>query len=214
MGAFGVTHVKHVFNFHLDAKDDSAKTVITMVKDMAEKIMLATVKALLDGENEPDKFSLQLQQPYVVLKSQEDFINMHQLVLLVFVLIDEASGIGICCIGIPAFEIRSPWLQTKVFICSALRHYKIDNARVVVMIDEVIKRNDLTTSGIRKYSSSIRLLHDPFISSNVGPVNNLEVRVSTLSRFITNAEKSRGVSISSLNDSRRSSIWAKDLSQG
>ncbi|GKD14798.1 hypothetical protein Tco_1199205 [Tanacetum coccineum] len=59
-----------------------------------------------------------------------------------------------------------------------------------------------------------RLLHDPFISSNVGPTNNSGVRVSTLSWFITNAEKSRGVSISSLIDSPGSSIWAKVLSQG
>nr|GEY11607.1 hypothetical protein [Tanacetum cinerariifolium] len=46
----------------------------------------------------------------------------------------------------------------------------------------------------RKYSCSTRLLHDPFVSSNVGPANNSGVRVSILSRFITNAEKSRGVS--------------------
>ncbi|GJR84775.1 nucleic acid-binding, OB-fold protein [Tanacetum coccineum] len=47
------------FNLHLDAKDDWAKTVITMFKDMAEKIMLATVKAILDGENEVSvQFSL------------------------------------------------------------------------------------------------------------------------------------------------------------
>ncbi|GKA47196.1 hypothetical protein Tco_0740079 [Tanacetum coccineum] len=66
----------------------------------------------------------------------------------------------------------------------------------------------------RKYSSSTKLLHDPFISSNVGPANNSGVRVSTLSRFITNAEKSRGVSISSLNDSQGSSFQAKVLIQG
>ncbi|GJS72555.1 hypothetical protein Tco_0705396 [Tanacetum coccineum] len=73
---------------------------------------------------------------------------------------------------------------------------------------------DRTLASSKKYSSSTRLLHDPFISSNVGPANNSGVRVSTLSRFITNAKKSRGVSISSLNDSRGSSIWAKELSQG
>ncbi|GJX57036.1 hypothetical protein Tco_0286933 [Tanacetum coccineum] len=72
----------------------------------------------------------------------------------------------------------------------------------------------LVLTSSKKYSSSIRLLHDPFISSNVGPTNNLGVRVSTLSRFITNAEKSRGVSINSLNDLRGSSIWAKELRQG
>ncbi|GKF49625.1 hypothetical protein Tco_0142876 [Tanacetum coccineum] len=44
----------------------------------------------------------------------------------------------------------------------------------------------------RKYSSSTRLLHEPFINSNVGPANNFGVRVSTLSQFNTNAEKSRG----------------------
>ncbi|GJY86812.1 hypothetical protein Tco_0500838 [Tanacetum coccineum] len=41
----------------------------------------------------------------------------------------------------------------------------------------------------RKYSSSSRLLYDPFINPNVGPANNSGVRVSILSRFITNAEK-------------------------
>ncbi|GKC91669.1 hypothetical protein Tco_1152318 [Tanacetum coccineum] len=42
-----------------------------------------------------------------------EFINTHQLVLLVFALIDEAYGIGICCIGIPAFEIRS----IRIWLC-------------------------------------------------------------------------------------------------
>nr|GEZ79465.1 hypothetical protein [Tanacetum cinerariifolium] len=45
-------------------------------------------------------------------------------------------------------------------------------------------------SSLRKYSSSTRILDDPFISSNVGPANNFRVRVSTLGRFITNAKKS------------------------
>ncbi|GJW67687.1 hypothetical protein Tco_0122111 [Tanacetum coccineum] len=54
----------------------------------------------------------------------------------------------------------------------------------------------------RKYSCSTRLFHDPFISSNVGPANNSEVRVSTLSRFIMNAEKSRGQTKSCSNHDR------------
>ncbi|GKC06256.1 hypothetical protein Tco_0997866 [Tanacetum coccineum] len=45
-------------------------------------------------------------------------------------------------------------------------------------------------------------------------VNSFGVKVSTLSQFIMNTEKSRGVSISSLNDSLGSSFWAKELSQG
>nr|GEY56505.1 hypothetical protein [Tanacetum cinerariifolium] len=44
------------------------------------------------------------------------------------------------------------------------------------------------------------LLHDPFISSNVGPANNSGVRVSTLSLFITNAEKSSGAESCSNHD--------------
>ncbi|GKD51989.1 hypothetical protein Tco_1280965 [Tanacetum coccineum] len=40
------------------------------------------------------------------------------------------------------------------------------------------------------------------------------VKVSILSRFIINAEKSRGVSISSSNDSRGPSSRAKFLNQG
>ncbi|GJW40371.1 hypothetical protein Tco_0066216 [Tanacetum coccineum] len=67
---------------------------------------------------------------------------------------------------------------------------------------------------LKKYLSSTRLLHDPFISSNVGPTNKSGVRVSTLSRLITNAEKSRGVSISSLNESRVSSFLARLMIQG
>nr|GEU31259.1 hypothetical protein [Tanacetum cinerariifolium] len=69
-------------------------------------------------------------------------------------------------------------------------------------------------TSLKKYSRCTRLLHDPFISSNVGPVNNSRVRVSTLSRFITNAEKSSEVSISSLNESRELSFRSKLLIQG
>nr|GEZ08138.1 hypothetical protein [Tanacetum cinerariifolium] len=55
------------------------------------------------------------------------------------------------------------------------------------------------------------LLHEPFINSNVRPAHSSRVRVSTLSRFNTNTEKSKGVSISSLNDSRESLFQAKVL---
>ncbi|GJT10720.1 hypothetical protein Tco_0857762 [Tanacetum coccineum] len=65
----------------------------------------------------------------------------------------------------------------------------------------------------KKYFDSTSLLHVPFISSNVGPANNSGVRVSILSRFIINAEKSRGVSISSSNDSRGPSSQARLLNQ-
>ncbi|GJZ91679.1 hypothetical protein Tco_0663606 [Tanacetum coccineum] len=41
------------------------------------------------------------------------FINTHRFVLLVFVLIDETSGIGVCCIGIPSFKIRS----VRIWLC-------------------------------------------------------------------------------------------------
>nr|GFA66927.1 hypothetical protein [Tanacetum cinerariifolium] len=54
----------------------------------------------------------------------------------------------------------------------------------------------------KKNSSSTRLLYDPFISSYVGPASNSGVKVSTLIRFIRNAEKSTGVSISSSNEVR------------
>ncbi|GJU30136.1 hypothetical protein Tco_1173725 [Tanacetum coccineum] len=71
---------------------------------------------------------------------------------------------------------------------------------LVNILKDTLKAKRSSTTSSKRYSSSTRLLHDPFISSNVGPVNSSGVKVSTLSRFITNAEKSRGVSISSLND--------------
>nr|GEV33334.1 reverse transcriptase domain-containing protein [Tanacetum cinerariifolium] len=45
----------------------------------------------------------------------------------------------------------------------------------------------------RKYSRSTKLLHEPFINLNVRSISNSRVRVSTLSLFNTNAEKSRGM---------------------
>ncbi|GJR46661.1 hypothetical protein Tco_1314764 [Tanacetum coccineum] len=65
-----------------------------------------------------------------------------------------------------------------------------------------------------KYSSSVKLLHVPFISSNVGPANNSGVSVVTFSRFITKAEKSNVVSVSSSNDSQGSCLLARLLRQG
>ncbi|GJR62812.1 hypothetical protein Tco_1504974 [Tanacetum coccineum] len=76
---------------------------------------------------------------------------------------------------------------------------------VIKIVPVLVDHSCLPTS-LRKYSSSTRLLHEPFINLYVRLANNSGVRVSTLSQFITNAEKSRGVSISSLNDSRGSSF--------
>nr|GEY15428.1 hypothetical protein [Tanacetum cinerariifolium] len=76
---------------------------------------------------------------------------------------------------------------------------------VVMPFDDLkLCDSDDSTFGtsLRKNSSSIRLLHDPFISSYVRPANNSGVRVSTLSRFNTNDEKSRGISTSSLNKAK------------
>ncbi|GJW81156.1 retrovirus-related pol polyprotein from transposon TNT 1-94 [Tanacetum coccineum] len=63
----------------------------------------------------------------------------------------------------------------------------------------------------QKYSSSVKLLHVPFNSSNVGPANNSGVSVVTFSRFITKANKSNVVSVSSSNDSRGSCLLARLL---
>ncbi|GJY75860.1 hypothetical protein Tco_0480976 [Tanacetum coccineum] len=49
---------------------------------------------------------------------------------------------------------------------------------------------------------------------SVDEVIKVMTATSRISRFITNAKKSKGVSISLLNDSHGSSIWAKELSQG
>nr|GEV82368.1 hypothetical protein [Tanacetum cinerariifolium] len=61
-----------------------------------------------------------------------------------------------------------------------------------VIVDEVCKWNDTTTS-------VIRLVHDPFINSKVGPARSLGVSVSTLSRFIIKLEKSKGLARSCSN---------------
>nr|GEU53351.1 hypothetical protein [Tanacetum cinerariifolium] len=52
-----------------------------------------------------------------------------------------------------------------------------------VVVDEVYKWND-------KVTSVIRILHEPFINSEVGPARSSGVSVSTLSRFIIKLEKS------------------------
>ncbi|GJX50383.1 hypothetical protein Tco_0277228 [Tanacetum coccineum] len=89
-----------------------------------------------------------------------------------------------------------PWSSSLKLHIFGLRHHRLD-----------------TLDFFKEVFELHRLLHDPFISSNVGLINSSGVKVSTLSQFITNAEKSRGLSISSLNDSLRSSFWAKELSQ-
>ncbi|GKB13295.1 hypothetical protein Tco_0847218 [Tanacetum coccineum] len=82
-----------------------------------------------------------------------------------------------------------------------------------VLIVEYLRLDSPHTSS-QKYSSSVKLLHVPFISLNVGLANNSGVSVLTFSRFITKAEKSNVVFVSSSNDSRGSCLLARLLNQG
>ncbi|GKE43123.1 hypothetical protein Tco_1470407, partial [Tanacetum coccineum] len=68
---------------------------------------------------------------------------------------------------------------------------------------------------LRLNSPPRRLLHKSIqICSNIGPATNSGVSVVTYSRFITKAEKSNVVSVSSSNDSRGSCLLARLFSQG
>ncbi|GKA31832.1 hypothetical protein Tco_0718199 [Tanacetum coccineum] len=172
------------------------------------------------------------------------FINTHQLILLVSVLIDESSGIGAKPFEVAFLEcvklviISSNGDPIQMFIAMPFDNlnlrdsddstsgiyirsrFPIDSKSIelftfvspIVMPIELLY-GCLETSS-RKYSSSTRLMLVHFISSNVGPANNSGVRVSTLSLFITNAEKSKGVSVNSSNDSRGPSSRARLLNQG
>ncbi|GKF21497.1 hypothetical protein Tco_0070135, partial [Tanacetum coccineum] len=74
------------------------------------------------------------------------------------------------------------------------RRFPVDCISIELLTFPPSERCPRVHTSSRKYSSSTRLLHEPFINSNVGPANNSGVRVSILSRFNTNAEKSRGSS--------------------
>ncbi|GKF90736.1 hypothetical protein Tco_0274437, partial [Tanacetum coccineum] len=78
-------------------------------------------------------------------------------------------------------------------------------------------------TSLEKYSSSIKLLHVPFISLNVGPANNSGVSVLTFSRFIIKAEKSNVVCVGriheqqvqtcSMHDQEKVVVWVVETSQ-
>nr|GEV06013.1 hypothetical protein [Tanacetum cinerariifolium] len=67
------------------------------------------------------------------------FINPHQPVLLIFILIDESSWIGVRAVSFLALEIRTI---------------------LKVVLDEVIKRDNTTTSRVRLLSKRIQAPRD------------------------------------------------------
>nr|GFC58120.1 hypothetical protein [Tanacetum cinerariifolium] len=77
-------------------------------------------------------------------------------------------------------------------ICSIFATRGTSSKILEVVVDEVCKGNYTTTS-------IIRLIHDPFIKSKVGPTRSSGVSVSTLSRFIMKLEKSKGLARSCFN---------------
>nr|GEW29945.1 UBN2 domain-containing protein [Tanacetum cinerariifolium] len=79
------------------------------------------------------------------------FINPNQPVLLVFILVDESSWIGVSGVSFLALEIRTK----RIRLCEVELLLILE-----VFVDEVIKRDNATTLGVRLLPERIRALLD------------------------------------------------------